>query len=482
MNVRLLPKRWLPWVGALLAAPLPAQAPTPPPTAPFIILKLDDLSSPSPAWKRTVEFLREKNVKSSIGIVCQSLEADRPAYFEWIKGIQETGLVEFWNHGWDHKQWKEGDKDVTEFKGAPYEHQKEHFSRSQRLAKEKLGITFRTFGAPFNAVDDVALKVMAEDPDVKVFLYGRPEQAAAVPNVLVLERTAMNIENPLFVPNSKRVLEDYRRLAGTRDCFVLQGHPNNWDDARFAEFQKLVACLAEQGVAFTTPYEYYQWRQASPKGLPPPPSPSVAAPAATISPASSPAAAPGAGRNFLVNGGFEDGTVGWDLFVSAEDRTVDCKLGVTSDKPHGGARAGQLTSDARARYALLQYVRGAAFAPGRRYRVSAWVRAGEDFEPQAGTPGFALRVSMFADKAASAQAQDALFYVGMDGRSVRGADASPLKNQEVPRSWTKLEGVFEVPPYTAKLNVCVFVWKGSGSFFVDDVALEDADDAAPPAR
>ena len=46
-----------------------------------------------------------------------------------------------------------------------------------------------------------------------------------------------------------------------RDCFVLQGHPNQWDDARFAEFVKLVEYLQAQGVTFTTPYEYYLYKK-----------------------------------------------------------------------------------------------------------------------------------------------------------------------------------------------------------------------------
>lgn len=227
------------------------------PGTPAIILKLDDLRSPTPAWKRTVEFLRAKNVKSSIGIICNSLEGDQKPYYDWIREVAQTGLVEFWNHGWDHKQWREEDKDVMEFKGPSYEVQKEHLTRSQQLGKEKLGITFHSFGPPFNATDDTTLKVLAEDPDLKVFLYGKPEQASAVPNLLILDRTQMNIENPLFVPNAQRIEHDYKILAATRDCITIQGHPDMWDEARFEEFQKLVNYLMAQGATFTTPFEYY---------------------------------------------------------------------------------------------------------------------------------------------------------------------------------------------------------------------------------
>ena len=245
-----------------------AQSPTdakPVQPAPFIILKLDDLTWDSPAWRKTIGVLKEKNIKSSIGIICNSLEGNRDPYYAWIKGIQETGLVEFWNHGLTHKEWKEGEVKVQEFKGTTYEQQKDGFSKSQQLAKEKLGITFRTFGAPFNGTDESTLKVLNEDSDIKVWFYGRPADAAKLPGILNLERTRMNIENPLFVPNSQRVEEDYKALIGTRDCFTIQGHPDQWDDARFVEFVKLVEFLQAQGATFTTPYEYYLSKQKSPE-------------------------------------------------------------------------------------------------------------------------------------------------------------------------------------------------------------------------
>lgn len=238
--------------------------------APFVILKLDDLTWRSPDWENTVTFLQSKNVKFSIGIICEKgLKGDRKSFYSWVRELNATGLVEFWNHGYDHKEFtnEQGEK-VQEFRGTSYEHQKEHFSESQRLAKEKLGITFRTFGPPFNKMDENTLRVLREDPDVKVLLYGKPEQASAVPDIMILERTQMNIEHPLFLPNPDQIKKDYEKLYKTTDCFVLQGHPNNWGkDDRFERFKELVNYLIDQGVTFTTPYEYYLYRQQNEKGI-----------------------------------------------------------------------------------------------------------------------------------------------------------------------------------------------------------------------
>lgn len=229
-------------------------------TPPFIILKLDDVSSPTPAWERTLKFLEEKGIKSALGIVAASLDRKNSTCHDWLKELQAKGLVEFWNHGLDHKQWKEGDKDVSEFKGTTYEHQKEHFERAQQLSKELLGQPFSAFGAPFNETDDATKKVLSENPDLKVWLYGKPIEILS--GVIVIDRTPLNIENPTFVPNLERVKKSYESRDTKRDIFVMQGHPNAWNDERFADFVKIVEYLQEQGVIFTTPSQYYQHRQS----------------------------------------------------------------------------------------------------------------------------------------------------------------------------------------------------------------------------
>ncbi len=72
--------------------------------------------------------------------------------------------IEFWNHGWDHAA---GEKLIREFSGQPYEHQKDPPYPGQRDRPRKLGFSFESFGAPFNATDAVTARVLAEDPDIK---------------------------------------------------------------------------------------------------------------------------------------------------------------------------------------------------------------------------------------------------------------------------------------------------------------------------
>lgn len=189
------------------------------------------------------------------------------------------------------------------------------------------------------------------------------------------------------------------------------------------------------------------------------------------------AAQPLNAENLLENGDFEDGAKNWSAFVPPDAQPFECSFAPTDTTPHEGSSAGELSSKGDARFAAVNYVKGYEFQPGERFRVSAWVKAGDNFVRQEGTAGYCLRVSMFADAGSTQNADDGMFYLGTNNVAVRGSDVSLMKDQEIPTKWTKLEGVFEVAPNTAKLNVCIFVWKGTGSFLIDDVTLEKVDNS-----
>lgn len=240
--------------------PVPRQAP------PYIMIKVDDLKNlrgkVHPRWQKFAEFIRARKIHAGIGIICDSLEGDNPDYEKWIKEQQDTGLFEFWCHGYDHKQWKEGDKTLEEFKGPSYEIQKQHLTRCNELAKQKLGKAFVTFGAPFNSTDENTAKALAEDPDFKISLYGDAKNPGGK---VVLDRVyPVNIENPLFVPSLEKFEEGYAKYPN-RDYFVIQGHAAQWDEPRFEQFTKIVDFLIGQKAIFVTPEEYVKLKNLTPK-------------------------------------------------------------------------------------------------------------------------------------------------------------------------------------------------------------------------
>lgn len=134
------------------------------------IIKADDVHNKTGKWQRFFAVSREKGVKVSAGIICDSLEGDKWDYAHWLKDLQSSGWVEFWNHGWDHKRWEtSGSKKMYEFSGTGYDHQKNHFGDSQDIIKRVLGSAPIAFGAPFNAIDSNTVKVMNESPEMRLF-------------------------------------------------------------------------------------------------------------------------------------------------------------------------------------------------------------------------------------------------------------------------------------------------------------------------
>jgi peptidoglycan/xylan/chitin deacetylase (PgdA/CDA1 family) len=244
-------------VAAAVVAPMPPVKLRPRKAPPYVVLKLDDLVKTGkgevpPRWKKLADFIRERKIKAGIGIICDSLEGESPKYFDWIKEQQAIGLFEFWDHGYSHKEWEANGQKIWEFKGTSAEEQKDHLMRSQTLAREKLGFSLPTFSAGFNAIDENTAKALQGVSEVKVWMYGDPKLPAGK---VVLERPPwLGIENPLFVPSLERFVRPYSNLA-EQQCLVIQGHPNQWDEVRFAEFVRIVDFLTEQKAVFVTPSE-----------------------------------------------------------------------------------------------------------------------------------------------------------------------------------------------------------------------------------
>ncbi|GAT33029.1 peptidoglycan/xylan/chitin deacetylase, PgdA/CDA1 family [Terrimicrobium sacchariphilum] len=221
-------------------------------SAPRIVLKLDDFGPRNgnvhPKWIKVAQYAKEKNIPVTFGIVAKGLEEDAPAFFQWTKERNAAGEIEFWNHGYDHAEGPNAEgKKVQEFNGTGFDHQKAHMADANRLAREKLGFPFISFGAPFNATDANTVKVLEESPDIKVWMYGNGKQPAGKK---VLSRCyAVTIESPTFIPNYADFLEGYAHNRGA-EYFVMQGHPTHWNDDRWNQFIKIVEFLVAQKAEF----------------------------------------------------------------------------------------------------------------------------------------------------------------------------------------------------------------------------------------
>jgi hypothetical protein len=282
----------------LAAAPLCARAADPAATRPqdvplrakppIIILKLDDLRQHyggrvHPGWQRVADYLAEKKIKAGFGVICDTLEKAQPKYVEWIRSRHDSGQIEFWFHGLDHKVHEEDGKKYNEFVHRSYEEQKQRLEQSQKLAREKLGFVFHAFGPPGGvgngSFDENTLRVMVENPQMHVMLYPAPLNAPHASPLTVLARKMMaesggkfvildilwqvRLERPLFKPNFDAFVRGYAKYPN-RPYFMLQGHPAAWSDEGFAEFKRIVDFLVDQKAVFMTPTEAAETVQAHP--------------------------------------------------------------------------------------------------------------------------------------------------------------------------------------------------------------------------
>lgn len=220
----------------------------------IIILKLDDVTGQggrgsvpvSPRWQRVTDFVVQNKLKAAYGIIGWSLEQENPAYFAWIKDLHNKGTVEFWNHGYRNRN----NEDKTgEFEG-PYDEQKAALEKTQRLAKEKLGIKLRAFGPHWSGTNGDTAKALEGIPEIKICFYDpKGAKQFVFPQVLVLE-------NPIFVPDSDRFTQLYEKNAKDKACLALQGHPDMWDEKRWEGFVKIIDFLKSKGCVFVTPSEH----------------------------------------------------------------------------------------------------------------------------------------------------------------------------------------------------------------------------------
>ena len=218
------------------------------------IIKADDVRKETRNWQRFFELSKEKGAKVSAGIICDSLEGAAGTYSAWLKGHEESGWVEFWNHGWDHKRWETPEKKkLSEFSGSGYAHQKKHYSDAQAIMKRVLGTSPIAFGTPFNAFDADTAKVLDEDPSMRLFFCNpglKPlNHQTLVPMMLRGEHDGTG------KPNFAKFRDDYRKM-GNLSVSAIQFHPSGFTPDHLTEYSKILDFLISEGWTFMPPSEY----------------------------------------------------------------------------------------------------------------------------------------------------------------------------------------------------------------------------------
>jgi len=219
---------------------------------PIIILKLDDLPGTiAPSFRKMADLLEKRNIKGSFGVIsavtwpgAKPVQDGDPEYVEWVKKLHASGRVEFWFHGWDHAGHMENGESHNEFHGRTYEDQKARFDRGQKVAFEKFGFHYQTFG-----------------PGGGPSKYGIGKKLEAQGKVMILDRVwDVNLEKSVGNPDFNAFVTGYAKHPD-REYFVLQGHPNPWNDAKFEEVTKIIDFLIQQKAVFMTPSEFVAFKR-----------------------------------------------------------------------------------------------------------------------------------------------------------------------------------------------------------------------------
>jgi peptidoglycan/xylan/chitin deacetylase (PgdA/CDA1 family) len=221
----------------------------------LIILKADDLLYDhkrilSDNWNRFLHYVVSEKIKTSVGVVVNSLNTEDERYFGLLRYLNNTGYIELWNHGYEHllgAQAEDGSP-YDEFRYSSLDYQTNQLRKSQKLAKEKLGLTLRTFGAPGNAIDSTTILALNKFDEIKVWFFGLEGSEK-----LVLGRSK-EMEYPIGKPDYQNFV---RNFDSTRVYTVFQIHPNQWEEKEIEEFKKIIEYLKERHSNFILPYEYY---------------------------------------------------------------------------------------------------------------------------------------------------------------------------------------------------------------------------------
>ncbi len=237
--------------SAFAAAPAPRIA----------IIKADDIRQESPQMDRFIDLAREKNVKVSLGVICDSLENDPDgSYARWLSKLVKSGDVELWHHGWDHSKRDVNGATIYEFSNSGPSAQKEHLEKAEELMKEKTGVSMAVFGAPYNAMDADTAAVLNDRPDiVGVFCYnGNADSLSVLRGKVLLPMTLRGEGDGTGKPDFEKFKQDYAKRGTGLRFAAIQFHPAFFDQQRLGEFGQIVDFLKAEGWIFMLPAEYIE--------------------------------------------------------------------------------------------------------------------------------------------------------------------------------------------------------------------------------
>lgn len=239
---------------------LNADESTPPSTmqnGKYVIIKADDLTECNDRWIQFWDVVKSKNVKVSMGVICEGLVKNQNDTINWIRKLHDTGNVEFWNHGWDHKKWEKNKETIFEFSKSGYEHQKDHLEKAQKTFLDKLGFPLSVFGAPYSLIDSDTAKAIAERDDIRGIFAGATGKELFKSSGKILIPPLLKTEfDGVGMPDFAKFKVEYEKQKDQLHAGSILFHPPWFKENRIRDCEQIIGLLKAEGWQFILPSEY----------------------------------------------------------------------------------------------------------------------------------------------------------------------------------------------------------------------------------
>lgn len=236
-----------------------------------VILKADDLGDTTQNWNRFIKILIDDSINAGIGVISRNVGINSVSEIRRISTVKQKNgypIVEFWNHGYDHKSLKPNDEQ-TEFYNTNFNYQHSHVSLAQHFFSDTLHLTSHSFGAPHNRTQLLTQDVVEKFPEINVWQhYGKTEKynhsGWKDPKYKVIHETDKHLVLSIDYISYKRfnindMMKNYNNDS-KKPYIVIQIHPAAWDNETFEKFENIVHFYKESHRAtFMTPYQYYNF-------------------------------------------------------------------------------------------------------------------------------------------------------------------------------------------------------------------------------
>lgn len=216
------------------------------------ILRFDDVTldngvSINAAWKRLTDLLVAKGVNGACGVIGANCQTPNQAAKDWVKSLNDSGVVEWFGHGWVHK--------CDEFKGRSIQYQAAAMQETARLLRTKFNVPCDTWGAPC-IEGDIQTGIAVYEAGVRTWSYGKFDHNLAYARdrgVRYLTQGYGQIEPTTGVCDLSKLQSTFNPVNPY--CHPV-GHPFMWNDASWAQFELCIDFLKNQGCVFALPRNY----------------------------------------------------------------------------------------------------------------------------------------------------------------------------------------------------------------------------------